>query len=117
MAGDSAMSRSKTAMLLSALVMPGAGQLYLKHVFRGMVLIVVSLVCLWIIGDSVLQQASVVLDQLQSGEAALDAGHIAGLVAQTPGSSASSTATFVLIGCWLGGMIDTYWLGKKTGAN
>ena len=104
-------------MLLSALVMPGAGQIYLKRVLRGMVLIVVSLVCLWIIGSGMLQQASVVLDQLQSGQASLDAGHIAELVAQTPGSSASSTATFVLIGCWLGGLIDTYWLGKKTGAN
>jgi len=111
------MSRSTTAMLLSALVMPGAGQLYLKHVLRGMVLIVVSLVCLWIIGDSVLQQATTVLNQLQSGDQTLDPNHIAALVAQTPGSSASSTATFVLIGCWLGGMIDTYWLGKKTGAN
>lgn len=101
-------------MLLSALVLPGAGQVYLKHVLRGMVLIVVSLVCVWIIGDSMLQQASVVLDQLQSGEAALDAGHLAELVAQTPSSSASGTATWVLIGCWLVGLIDTCWLGKKT---
>ena len=111
------MSRSTNAMLLSALVLPGAGQLYLKHVLRGMVLIVVSVVCLWIIGDSMWQQASVVLDQLQSGEAALDPGHIAELAAQTPGSANSGTATWVLIGCWLGGLIDTYWLGKKTGAN
>ena len=108
------MSRSTTAMLLSALVLPGAGQVYLKHVLRGMVLIVVSLVCLGIIGDSMLQQASTVLDKLQSGEAALDAGHIAELVAQTPGSPGSDIAMWVLIGCWLGGLIDTYWLGKKT---
>ena len=111
------MSRSTTAMLLSAFVMPGAGQLYLKRVLRGMVLIVVSLVCLWIIGDSMMQQATIVLDQLQSGEAALDAGHIAELVDKTPRSSASGIATWVLIGCWLVGMIDTYWLGKKPGAN
>lgn len=111
------MSRSTTALLLSALVMPGAGQLYLKRVLRGMVLIVVSLVCLWIIGDSMLQQASVVFDQLQSGDQMLDPNHIAGLVAQTRGSPESGTATYVLIGCWLGGMIDTYWLGKKLGAN
>lgn len=104
-------------MLLSAFVMPGAGQLYLKRVLRGMVLIVVSLVCLWVIGDSVLQQASGVLDQLQSGEAALDAGQLVGLVAQTSDSSASSFATFVLMSCWLGGLIDTYWLGKKLGTN
>ena len=111
------MSRSTTAMLLSAFVLPGAGQVYLKHVLRGMALIVVSLVCLWIIGDSALQQATIVLDKLQSGETALDAGHIAELVDKTPRSSASSIATWVLIGCWLVGMIDTYWLSKKPGAN
>lgn len=109
------MSRSTTAMLLSALVLPGAGQVYLKHMWRGMLLIVVSLVCLWIIGESMWQQASTVLDQLQSGDAVPDAGHIAALVAQTPGKPASELAVWVLIGCWLGGLIDTYWLGKNTG--
>lgn len=111
------MSRSTNALLLSALVMPGAGQLYLKHVLRGMVLIAVSLVCLWLIGESMWQQAAVVLDQLRSSEASLDTSHIAELAAQTPGGSSGSTATFVLIGCWLGGLIDTYWLCKKPGAN
>lgn len=101
-------------MLLSAFVLPGAGQLYLKRVLRGMVLVVVSLVCLWIIADSALQQASVVLAQLQSGDLALDPNHIAALVAQTRGSAESGIATYALIGCWLGGMIDIYWLGKKT---
>ncbi|MHB8916068.1 MAG: DUF6677 family protein, partial [Thiobacillus sp.] len=79
------MSRSTTAVLLSAFVMPGAGQLYLKRVLHGMVFIVVSLVCLWIIGDSVLQQASAVLAQLQSSEQVLNPNHIAGLVARTHG--------------------------------
>lgn len=108
------MSRFTTAMLLSAFVLPGAGQLYLKRVLRGMVLIVVSLVCLWIIGESVVQQATTVLDQLQTGDQALDPNHIAALVAQTRGSAESGIATYVLIGCWLGGMMDTYWLGKKS---
>ena len=107
------MSRSSTAMLLSAFVMPGAGQLYLKRVLRGMVLVVVSLVCLWIISESVLHQATTVLDQLQSGDQTLDPNHITGLVAQTRGSAESDIATYVLLGCWLGGMIDTYWISKK----
>jgi len=36
-------------------------------------------------------------------------------VAQTSGSSGSSMATFVLIGCWLAGMVDAYRLGRKPG--
>jgi len=109
------MSRSTTAVLLSAFVLPGAGHLYLKHVARGMALIAVSLACLWAIVDSALQHAWIVLDQLESGQVALDAGHISELVAQTSGSSGSSMATFVLIGCWLAGMVDAYRLGRKPG--
>jgi len=109
------MSRSTTAVLLSALVLPGAGHLYLKHVSRGLALIAVSLACLWVIVDSALQQVTIVLDQLESGEAALDTGHISELVAQTSGSSGSSMATLVLIGCWLAGMVDAYRLGRKPG--
>jgi len=107
------MSRCSNAVLLSALVLPGAGHLYLKHVPRGMVFIAVSLACLWAIVNSALQQATIVLDQLESGEAALDASHISELVAQTSGSSGSSIATFVLVGCWLAGMVDAYRLGKQ----
>ncbi len=107
------MSRSTNAVLLSAFVLPGAGHLYLKHVSRGMALIAVSLACLWVIVDSTLQQASIVIDKLESGDAALDAAHISELVAQTSGSSGSSIATIVLIGCWLAGMVDAYRLGRK----
>ena len=108
------MRRSTTAMLLSALVLPGAGQLYLKQAPRGLVLIAVSLACLWIIVNDAFQQATIVLDKFQAGDATLDAGRLSELVIQTSSSLASSLATWVLIGCWLVGMIDTYWLGKKT---
>ena len=107
------MSRSTNAVLLSALVLPGAGHLYLQHVARGTALIAISLACLWAIFDSALQQAWIVLEQIESGEVALDAGHFSELVAQTPASSGSSIATFVLIGCWLAGMVDAYRLGKQ----
>lgn len=107
------MSRSTTAVLLSALVLPGAGHLYLKHFPRGIALIAVNLACLWVIVDSVLQQALIVLDQLESEGGALDAGHISELVAQTPSGLGSSIASFVLVGCWLLGMVDAYRLGRQ----
>lgn len=109
------MKRSTTAVLWSALVLPGAGHLYLKRFRRGIALMAISLACLWIIGDSVMQQASVVLDRLGSEGGALDAGQISDLVTQassSSGSTAATVATFVLAGCWLIGMIDAYRLGK-----
>jgi TM2 domain-containing membrane protein YozV len=110
------MSRSTIAVLLSALVIPGAGHLFLKHTGRGVALIVISLAGLWIIVDQAMQQASTVLDRLEAEGGALDPAHISDLVAQTsgsPGSTLATVATLVLTGCWLFGIVDAYRLGRK----
>lgn len=108
------MSRSTTAVLLSALVLPGAGHFYLKHHPRGIALIAANLVCVWVIIDSAIRQASHVLDQLDIEGGALDAGHISALVTQTSSGSRDTVATLVLAGCWLVGMVDAYRLGYKS---
>ena len=107
------MSRSTTAVLLSALVLPGAGHLYLKYFWRGIALLATSLVCLSFIIDRAMQQASAVIDNLGIGAAALDPVRITDLVSQTSNNSGSSVATLVLSGCWLAGIVDTYRLGRK----
>ncbi len=109
------MSRSTKAVLLSALVLPGAGHFYLKHLGRGIALIGASLVCLWLIVEGAMQQASAVLAQLESGTVAPDVAQIANLVNQSANSSSGSAitvATWVLAGCWLVGILDAYRLGK-----
>lgn len=109
------MSRSTNAVLLSALVLPGAGHLYLKHFGRGIALITISLACLWIFVDRVMRQASTVLEKLESEGTVLDTGQLSDLVAQTSnssGSAAVTVATLVLVGCWVVGIADAYRLGK-----
>lgn len=113
------MSRSTTAVVLSALVLPGAGQIYLKHYRRGIALIGVSLVCLWFIVAKAMQQASAVLVQLESEGGALDAVQIANLASQTPGGSGSAAvtvATAVLAVCWVVGIVDAYRLANRKDA-
>ncbi len=107
------MSRSTNAVLLSALVLPGAGQIYLKRYRRGMVLIAISLACLWVFVDSAMQQAAAVLQRLELDGGALDAGQLSDLASQTASGSGSTVATFVLAGCWLVGIVDAYRLGKN----
>jgi TM2 domain-containing membrane protein YozV len=110
------MSRTANAVLLSALVLPGAGQLYLKHSGRGFALIGVSLACLWVMVDGAMQLASTVLGQLEADGGAIDAGHITELVAQASSSSGSTlvtVATLGLAGCWLIGIVDAYRLGRS----
>ena len=111
------MNRTTNAVLLSALVLPGAGHLYLKHFSRGIVLIAISLACLWIFVDRTMQQASTVLERLESEGGALDAGRLSDLVTQTSNSSGSTVvtlATLVLAGCWVLGIADAYRLGKAS---
>ena len=109
------MSRSTNAVLLSALVLPGAGQLYLKHYPRGIALMVSSLACLGVLAGRAVQQASIVLDKLAAEGDAVDPGRLADLVAQasnSPGSLAVTVASLVLLGCWVIGIVDAYRLGK-----
>lgn len=110
------MSRSTTAVLLSALVLPGAGHLYLKHYPRGLALIAISFACLWIFVDRAMQQVSIVLDQVASEGAAVDVGRLSELVTQTsngPGSLVVTAASLVLAGCWVIGIVDAYRIARN----
>jgi hypothetical protein len=62
----------------------------------------------------VMQQASLVLDQIESEGAVLDPGQLADMITQTSSGSGSSIATLVLAGCWLVGIVDTYRLSYKS---
>lgn len=110
------MSRSTNAVLLSALVLPGAGHLYLKHYPRGIALIATSLVCFGILAERAAQQASIILDKLVSEGGAVDPGRLADLVAQASNSPASivvKIASLALAACWVAGIVDAYRLGKR----
>lgn len=110
------MRKATTAVLLSALVLPGTGHLYLKRPWRGIALIAISLACLWVFVDDAMRRASNVLARLESDGGALDVGRLTDLIAQTStGSDAAvvTAATLVLGGCWLVGIIDAYRLGKS----
>lgn len=110
------MRKSTIAVLLSALVLPGSGHLYLKRPGRGIALIGISLATLWIILAQAMRQAAAVVDRLETEGGALDPAHISDLVVQTSNSSGSTLgtiATVVLVGCWLFGIVDAWRLGRK----
>lgn len=113
------MIRSTTAVLLSALVLPGAGQLYLKRYWRGLGLIGVSLVCLGSIVMRTLQHASAIILQVESEGNALDAVRLAELIDQTQspaGSSSYTVSALVLAVCWVVGIIDAHRPGNRNAA-
>src|SRR5689334_13423788 len=108
------MKNSGKAALLSALVLPGTGHLYLKHYRRAVVLMLIAVSALSIIVVRAVRQARMIADKILSGEIAPDPAAIAAQI-DAAGSATDSTqvgiAYWALIVCWLIGIADAYRLG------
>lgn len=105
------MSRATTAVILSALVLPGAGQLYLKQYWRGCAFVAISLACVWVIAADLTRRALAVFEQIDLGAGAPDIAHIARLAVQAShgaGEGRIALATLLLALCWLASVVDAY---------
>ncbi|MDH3359684.1 MAG: hypothetical protein OEL55_02335, partial [Desulfobulbaceae bacterium] len=101
------MKKSVEAALLSALVFPGSGHLYLKKYFSGLLLLSVSLVGLWFPIRAAIAMANQIADQILSGNIAPDIMAITELVTKQSAALQTSTvsnATYVFVICWLIGI-------------
>lgn len=110
------MSRSTKAVLLSALIFPGAGHLYLKSYIRGSVLLLATLFSLWTIISNAIDQANKILNQMQTQGMAIDLTRISQLSTQATQNSndiGNSLALLGLLICWLIAIIDSYRIGKR----
>lgn len=110
------MNRATKALLLSALVFPGAGHLFLKRYLRGAGLLAVTLAGLAVIVVESVHKALAIADKLQRGEVPLDLAAITGLLAQSTSGSAGlvlDIATYLVTLCWLVGVFDSYRIGKR----
>jgi hypothetical protein len=108
------MKKSSKAALLSGLIFPGIGHIFLREYFRGSVLIALSLASLSVVVTSAYQHALLVVDRIASGDVAIEAGAIAQAVSNSTNATDNliENAAFVLMAaCWLAGIIDSYRLG------
>ena len=108
------MKRSTKAALLSSLIFPGVGHMALKQYLRGSILMLSAVIALTVIVTKAVKQALAIVDKINSGEIPLEAGAITELVSKsTAGAEGSilNIATFVVVACWLIGIIDSYRLG------
>ncbi len=109
------MKKSTKATLLSALVFPGAGHIYLKKYLPGVVLIGISCAGIYYLLSKAIEQSMQIVDQIQSGAVQPDMAAISDLVSkQSSGPQAEilNIVTIIITICWLGGMIDAYRLGR-----
>ena len=111
------MKKTTTAILLSALVIPGAGHLYLKNKLSGFVLMSITIAALYVLVMTIIEKATLITDKILNGNIQPDITAITELVRSelsNADTAAANVATIVFAVVWLIGIADSYRLGKKT---
>ncbi|GAB6040998.1 hypothetical protein [Endothiovibrio diazotrophicus] len=109
------MKKSTTAVLLSALVFPGLGHLYLKRYVAGGLLLLVTSVALYFIVSAAVDTAMDIVGELEGGSVPLDTASIAGMVEQRSHGDGRWTdfASWALLAFWVIGIVDSFRLGRR----
>jgi len=108
------MKRSTKAVLLSALVFPGVGHLYLKRWAVGIVLLGVAAYAVYSIVSVTMSIAMDVAQKIDSSGLAPDVATITDLVTQqlSDKEQATDMAAMAFAACWLMGVIGSYIHGR-----
>ena len=108
------MTRATKAALLSALVFPGLGHLYLKRWVTGVVLAGVAGFALSTIVSIVQRVTREVARQVESGAVGADVYSLTTMVTQQMHGSeqAANVASTALLACWLIGIVGAYLQGR-----
>jgi hypothetical protein len=108
--------KSTKAILLSALVFPGAGHLYLKAYLVGFTLVSVTFAFVIYILKKVTDQAYAIVEKIQNGDVQLDLIGITELVSKESSGAdiqLQNIAMLVLVVCWIVGIADSYRIARK----
>ena len=108
------MKKSTKAVLLSGLVFPGLGHLYLKRWIVGAILFGIAACASWYIGTVVMETASVIVEKIQSGIVTPDNDTITRLAAEhlSGTEQAMNLAKIVWLACWVIGIVGSWWQGR-----
>lgn len=110
------MQRSTKAVLLSAIVFPGAGQLYLGRYLRACLFLVPALCAVLYFASAVLEPLMAIALQVQNGSMPLDPLAIEARLHQDGQvvSPLVNLAALVMMVAWVGGAVDAWFAGRET---
>ncbi len=114
------MSKSLTAVLLSAFVYPGSGHFYLKKHIQGLLFASVATVSLYFLLVTVVKMAQDISDKILNGEIPIDVIEITEVILkllEDSGIHQVNIATSVFFICWLVSIVDSYRLGRIEESN
>lgn len=109
------MNKSLKAALFSAFILPGSGHFLLKKYLQAALLTGITVFCVWALMSTALEMAQQVSFKIQSGEIPLDVTRITDEVLKqtsTGDTQLADFATYLLLICWLVGIIDSYRVGR-----
>ncbi|MBL1142777.1 MAG: hypothetical protein HND53_12175 [Proteobacteria bacterium] len=112
------MNTSTKALLLSALVYPGAGHFYLKKPVQGILFSAITSVCLYFLLVTVVKMAQEISDKILSGEISVDVIELTEAILkilEDSGIHQINVTTIALLVCWLLSIFDSYRLGRRGG--
>jgi hypothetical protein len=106
--------KSTAAALLSALLLPGLGHLYLKGYIRGALLVLVSLGLLYSALSTAVDPSLTVVEQMGSGRVSMNGSVVLELMSKQvkgAGQSLGLTSMLMLV-LWLIGVVDAFRIGR-----
>ena len=109
------MRQSLKAALFSALLFPGSGHFLLRKHIRGALLAGISIACILLLIVTAVDIAQQVSDEMLSGRIPLDPARITDEVSKRiadSGSLRASLSTYLLLACWLVGIVDSWRVGR-----
>lgn len=110
--------RAQKAALWSALVFPGAGHLFLKMYAHGLVLLGSTVIAIVYIVHNLLsrglvEQVNNLVYKALDGELSPDPDAIAKLLDLGPDPVTLDVASWLIVGCWIYGIVDSYRQGAR----
>lgn len=110
------MNRAIKAVLLSALIFPGSGHLFLKKYVNAIVFISIFSIPLFLVIADVVNKTNHVIEEIEKGYIPLDAVAISealsNIMTRTDTQSLNMQVYF-MIAVWIIAIIDAYRLAKK----
>jgi hypothetical protein len=110
------MNNAIKGALLSGLILPGLGQIVLKHYIRGGVIILAVLVSMTALVAKAAERALAILEKIELDGSIISMDAILNAAKQASANSGNATLNllFILIGfCWIAGTVDAYIIGRK----
>lgn len=109
------MNKSTKATLLSVLVFPGVGHLYLKHYVPGVLLTGGAALASYVMIAGVMRRALDLVETIQNSGLPADVSAIVQLVSQHPdtGDGSIRVAMIVLSVFWVVGVFDSFRVGRR----